>query len=125
MAWLRVDERRAIARRQGPIVKMAVIGAELRNVHLLEIAAASRCTGKSEMDLIRSAEILGDEVAGERAPEFAVNPIFQRVSVGIPGDVTLVPTSIFEVAEGKRGCERRELRASVGIDQLRRFGSEP
>ena len=49
---IRVDERLAITRRQGPVLELAVIGADLRHVHLLKIAAAARCAGKSEMDEI-------------------------------------------------------------------------
>ena len=99
---------------------MAVIGAQLRHVNLLKIAAASRCTGKSEMHLIRSAEVFGSKVAGERASELAVNPIGQLSSVGVPDDVALVPTSIFEVTERNRGCKRLKLRSSICIDQIRR-----
>ena len=60
---------------KAPYSRFALVGAYLRHVHLLKIAAVARCAGKSEMDVIRSAKVFGSEVAGKRASELSINPI--------------------------------------------------
>ena len=123
VALIGVNERVAIARRQGAVLEIAVIGGYLRDVHLLEIAASGGGPGKSEIDLIRSAKVLGNEIARQRAAELSIDPILQRVSLCVPNDVGLVPASVFEVAESDLRRKRLKLRSRVRVDKIGRVGS--
>lgn len=108
---------------RAPVCDGTIIGIQLGDVNLLEIAAASRCSGEAKVHLIGSAEIFIGEIAGERASQLAVDPIGQRVSIGIPDDVGLVPISILDVAERFCCRQRLELCSAIGVDELRRFRS--
>src|SRR5262245_7419722 len=73
-------------------------GGQGIEVHLLQIVSAAGPTRKSEVGILRTALILGDDVLVERACLLAVEPIRQGMIRGAPTDQHVVPVAIFDVA---------------------------
>ena len=80
-------------------------GGQRIEVDLLQIVGAAGSSRKSEVGILRSALILGDDVLVERAQLLAVEPIRQGVIRGAPTDQHIVPVAI---------CQRCHYRSTAG-----------
>ena len=95
-------------------------GGQRIEVHLLQIVGAAGSGRKSEVGILRTALILGDDVLVERACLLAVEPIGQGVVRGAPTDQHVVPVAICDVAVTDRqlvadaaGCQ-----GSAGLEEV-------
>jgi hypothetical protein len=86
---------------------------DAENADLLLLRKAARGTGKSEIGVLRAAEIILDDVLGERAGDNAIHRIAEGCP--IPCDVHAVPGAILDVSEIDDGAEQN---AAVGVDEI-------
>ena len=93
-------------------------------MHLLQIVGAAGSSGKSEIGILRAAQIIGDDVLVELANQLAVEPIVQGMVRRAPTDQHIVPLAIFDIAVTDRDLvgDAADCRGHAGIEEVSVIG---